>query len=200
MAEPMAETDAAAPGDDQLVFDDGQEGGLADGQGVELPPTSPWKRRKTRAAKESNAQVVEAGAGAGSVMVDSCPVKLSQCLLCSSKCYPKSKFCGDHKKDAEACRKDAEESGNIAFYNEQSKSAELFRKMLVEYITKCGSKGPGVKRDRFNWVLFQERVFSERHVRKGQKESPMCYEEWMNFAQKKKFKSWQLVCILLSAI
>ena len=182
----MAETDAAAPGDDQLVFDDGQEGGLADAQGVELPP-------------ESNAQVVEA-AGAGSVMVDSCPVKLSQCLLCSSKCYPKSKFCGDHKKDAEACRKDAEESGNIAFYNEQSKSTELFRKMLVEYITKCGSKGPGVERDRFNWVLFQERVFSERHVRKGQKESPMCYEEWMNFAQKKKFKSWQLVCILLSAI
>ena len=171
----------------QGMISDGQEGGLADGQGVELPPTSPWKRRKTRGAKESNAQIAEA-AGAGSVMVDSCPVKLSQCLLCSCKCYPK-------RKDAEACRKDAEEPGKIAFYNEQSKSTELFRKMLVEYINKCGSKGPGVKRDRVDWVQFQERVFSERRVRKGQKESPMCYEDWMNFAQKKKFNSWQLVCV-----
>ena len=168
VAESMAGTDAAAPGN-QLVFDDGQEGGLADDQAVELPPTS---RRKTRTAKDSNAQISEA-AGAGSVLVDSCLLKLSQCLLCSFKCYPKSKFCRVHKKDAEACRKDAEESGNIAFYSEQSKSTELFRKMLVEYINKCGSKGPGVKRDRFNWVFSQERVFSERQARKGQKEPPM---------------------------
>ncbi|CAE7450937.1 unnamed protein product, partial [Symbiodinium pilosum] len=90
-----------------------------------------------------------------------------------------------------ACKRDAEQSGNIAFFNEQAASAELFRKMLYEYITQCASKGPGCKRDRFDWVTYQQRVYAQKQLTKGHKLKPMCYEKWMKHSQEEEFKSWQ---------
>ncbi|CAE7481520.1 unnamed protein product, partial [Symbiodinium pilosum] len=100
-------------------------------------------------------------------------------------------FCADHKKDAEACMRDAEQNGNIAFFNEQAASAELFRKMLYEYIAQCASKGPGCRRDRFDWVTYRQRVYAQKQLIKGHMLKPMCYEKWMKHSQEEEFKSWQ---------
>ena len=171
----------------QLQFEEEAEQGLGPDAAVPDPPSSPWVRRKKRQtavpeqAKASDAPAAKGTGGPGT------------CLLCQKKCYNKSKFCNDRKKDAEACRRDAESSGQIAFFNEQCNSTELLRKMLVEYISKCASKGPGVKRDRFDWVQYQEKLYSGKEVRKGSKDRPLCYQQWMKHAQEQEFKSWQLV-------
>ena len=189
-AAPVAEA-SAAPADNgepvQLQFEEEAEQGLGPDAAVPDPPSSPWVRRKKRQtavpeqAKASDALAAKGTGGPGT------------CLLCQKKCYNKSKFCNDHTKDAEACRRDAESSGQIAFFNEQCNSTELLRKMLVEYIAKCASKGPGVKRDRFDWVQYQEKLCSGKEVRKGSKDRPLCYQQWMKHAQEQEFKSWQLV-------
>ena len=77
-------------------------------------------------------------------------------------------FCKDHKKDAEACKRDAEQQGQLEFYNRQAESADLLRKMVQEYAEKCKSRGPGAKRDRFDWVSYQEKTFKQKLMRKGQ--------------------------------
>ena len=164
-----------------MQFDE-SEAGVADDM---PPPQSPWSRRKSRSQKEKESKDAN-------VLISACPVDLSRCLLCDKKCYCKSRFCADHKKDAEACKRDAEQSGNIAFFNEQAASTELFRKMLYEYITQCGSKGPGCKRDRFDWVTYQQRVYAQKQPTKGHKLKPMCYEKWMKHSQEEEFKSWYL--------
>ena len=189
-AAPVAEA-SAAPADNgepvQLQFEEEAEQGLGPDAAVPDPPSSPWVRRKKRQtavpeqAKASDALAAKGTGGPGT------------CLLCQKKCYNKSKFCNDRKKDAEACRRDAESSGQIAFFNEQCNSTELLRKMLVEYISKWASKGPGVKRDRFDWVQYQEKLYSGKEVRKGSKDRPLCYQQWMKHAQEQEFKSWQLV-------
>ena len=102
------------------------------------------------------------------LLVEGCPVKMTQCLLCECPCYRKSRFCKDHKKDAEACKRDAEQQGQLEFYNRQAESADLLRKMVQEYAEKCKSRGPGAKRDRFDWVSYQEKTFKQKLMRKGQ--------------------------------
>ena len=102
------------------------------------------------------------------LLVEGCPVKMTQCLLRECPCYRKSRFCKDHKKDAEACKRDAEQQGQLDFYNRQSESADLLRKMVLEYAEKCKSRGPGAKRDRFDWISYQEKTFKSKLMRKGQ--------------------------------
>ena len=170
----------------QLKFEDEAEPGLGPEAAVPDPPSSPWTRRKKRQGHNpSGPAPAPEQDGAGSAQ--------GICVLCRKKQYSKSKFCADHKKDAEACRRDAESQGQLPFFNEQCQSTELLRKMLVEYIAKCGSKGPGCKRDRFDWVQYQEKVYAGKEIRKGSKDRPLCYQQWMKHAQEQEFKSWQLV-------
>lgn len=90
--------------------------------------------------------------------------------ICSKKPYPKSKFCTQHKKDAEALKKDAERSGYLDFYNAQCLSQALYSKMLMEYLERCQSRGHGIRRERFDWAQYQERCYRLREVRRGSKD------------------------------
>ena len=94
-------------------------------------------------------------------------LKGRSCVMCDKKQYQKSRFCNFHKKEAEALKKDAIEAGYYEFYESQCSNGELCKKMLTEFMSKCASKGAGVKRDRFNWVQYKETAYKAREVRRG---------------------------------
>ncbi|CAE7793854.1 unnamed protein product [Symbiodinium sp. CCMP2592] len=106
----------------------------------------------------------------------------TSCLVCDCQTYPKSKFCKEHKREAEACRKDAEDQGELEYYNQQASNKESFRKMILEYMDKSPSRGPGAKRNRFDWTTYREKTYSGKAVRKGQKEVPLHYETWSAYS------------------
>ena len=54
-------------------------------------------------------------------------------------------------------------------YNSQCATLELYVKMLTDFMSKCASKGSGVKRGRFNWLVYKERAYKAREVRRGVK-------------------------------
>ena len=134
------------------------------------PPENPFGTPSRRRVKRRR--------DAHELLVDGCPVTTTTCLLCDAGCYRKSRSCKDHKKDAEACRRDAEQSGQLQFYNRQAESADLYRKMIQEFCEKCKSRGPGAKRDRFDWIAYQEKTFKQKLMRKGQTLVP-CFEHFL---------------------
>ena len=95
----------------------------------------------------------------------------TSCLMCDCKTYPKSKFCKEHKREAEACRKDAEESNELEYFNSQAANVDAFRKMTLEYMEKGPSRGPGAKRNRFDWTSYKgKKHFPGRQSAKDKKQ------------------------------
>ena len=144
-----------------------EEGSGLLGPDAEMPPPenpfgTPSRRRRRQGQRGSK------GIDPHLLSFSQCPVKLTQCLICEANCYKKSRFCKEHKKDAEACRRDAEAQGQLDFYNRQAESADLYRRMVIEFSEKCRSRGSGARRDRFDWISYQEKTFKQKLLSKGQ--------------------------------
>ena len=86
---------------------------FSDGE-VPPPPSggTPPKRRRGGGKTKSAAPAFQAVRDAISNMGSS-----TSCLICDCRTYPKSKFCKEHKREAEACGKDSEESNEFECYN-----------------------------------------------------------------------------------
>ena len=84
------------------------------------------------------------------------------CIMCCFKpCKAKEVTCADCSKDVAAARKDAANSGNLHFFDEQRKNDVSFRHMIRKYQESSPSKGSGAKRDAFAWSRLVESVFTE---------------------------------------
>ena len=140
-------------------FEQDGDGGAGADAAPEPPQPTPAKRPRIALPRRG---------GLDALVVAESPVKVTLCLLCDGKCYPKSRFCTKHKRDAEACKKDAEASGQEDYFHAQAANIESYRKMILTYSQQCQSRGSGCRRDKFDWTAYQESSFKKREMRKGQ--------------------------------
>ena len=149
---------------------------FSDGEAPPPPSGGTPPRRRRAGGKTKNALALPGFQNVRDAMSQMGPS--TSCLICECKTYPKSKFCKEHKREAEACRKDAEESGELEYYLTQAANVDAYRKMILEYMKSSPSRGPGSKRNRFDWTSYREKTYSGKAIRKGQKEVPLHYETW----------------------
>ena len=87
------------------------------------------------------------------------------CMICLDPGKPcgQNPFCKDCKCDNEALKKDAKQRSKEAQYERARRDPELFRKLFLDYKSRCTSRGAGVKRDAYDWGRLEEMI-SKSHV------------------------------------
>ncbi|CAE7361468.1 unnamed protein product [Symbiodinium sp. CCMP2592] len=101
----------------------------------------------------------------------------------------KMRFCTPCARDVAAAKKDAQENGWIALYEEQAKADDTFVLMILKYQKSCGTKGRGIARNKFDHVSFRETLYRKKAVRRGIKEVMLDWGEFTQHFQKKGYSA-----------
>ena len=84
----------------------------------------------------------------------------------------------------EALKKDAKQRSKEAQYERARRDPELFRKLFLDYKSRCTSRGAGVKRDTYDWGRFEEMISKSHVQQRGAKADKIDCFDWKDMLEK----------------
>jgi hypothetical protein len=151
------------------------EAAMLDGMEVEESLCHPCQHQQDADTAQTTSKGAK-GKGKGK----SSPMMCKVCKNTNAK--KKQLYCEECLKDVAGCKKDAEENGWLAKYEEAAKNEGAFQALILQYRLECPSFGRGKKRANLDYHRYFKSTYHDQQARRGTKETFMDwgqFEKWM---------------------